>query len=309
MKWAEVTVHTTREATEAVAHFFEEAGITGVIIEDPQLIEEYRHAGQWDYCDLPISTETMVRVIGYLPVLPDLQQKIAQITQKVERLGDFGLDKGSGEILCCEVEEEDWANGWKKHFHAVRVGRQLVVKPSWEAFEASGQDLIIELDPGMAFGTGTHATTTLCMEIMETQLRPGMTVVDVGTGSGILAITAAKLGAGSVLAVDLDPVAVKVATENVEMNGLSGPIIVQQGDLLQNVDAPVDLVVANIIANVIIAMAPEVPLIMKKRGIFIGSGIIDDRLPEVIEAIGRAGLKIEEVIQKDGWAAIVARKE
>lgn len=309
MKWAEVTVNTTREATEAVAHFFEVAGAAGVIIEDPQLIEEYRSTGKWDYCDLPVSTETRVQVIGYLPVLPDLQTKLAELSQQVQGLIDFGLDIGSGEICCREVAEEDWANGWKKHFHAVRVGQRLVVKPSWEVFAAEEQDLIIELDPGMAFGTGTHATTTLCMETMEARLKPGMSVIDVGTGSGILAITAAKLGASPVLAVDLDPVAVKVAAENVAINGLTERILVRHGDLLQNVDEPADLVVANIIAKIIIAMVADVPRIMKPQGIFIGSGIIDERLAEVVEAVGKAGLHIEEVIQRDGWAAIVARKE
>jgi ribosomal protein L11 methyltransferase len=309
MKWAEITVHTTQEATEAVAHIFATVGATGVIIEDPQLVEQYRNSGCWDYCDLPVSEDTMVRVIGYLPMLSDWANALEEIRRRVDELDECGLDKGSGEITWTDIAEEDWATGWKKYYHPVRVGHRLVIKPSWEEFASEPQDLIIELDPGMAFGTGTHATTTLCMEAIETYLKPGMSVVDVGTGSGVLAVAAAKLGASSVLAIDLDPVAVKAAQENVVMNDAQNLVRVLHGDLLQRVTEPADMVVANIIANVIIGMAADVPKIMKPQGLFIASGIIDERLAEVKEAIAHAGLHTLLVQQKNGWSAIIARKE
>lgn len=308
MQWAEITVRTTQEATEAVANLFTEAGATGVIIEDPGLVEQYRSVGAWDYCDLPVSTETDVRVVGYLPVLPELEEQLAEFRHRVSLLRDL-LDMGPGDITSRVVEEEDWANGWKKYYHPLRVGTRLVIKPSWEIFEATEQDLVIELDPGMAFGTGTHATTTLCMEAMETYLKPDMSVVDVGTGSGVLAIAAAKLGANPVLAVDLDPVAVRVAKENVETNLVADQVHVLHGDLLQKVTQPADMVVANIIANIIMGMVRDVPVILKPCGFFVASGIIDERLEEVKAAICQAGLSIIEIKQKDGWAAVIAQKE
>lgn len=309
MQWAEITVRTTQEATEAVANLFTEAGAAGVVIDDPQLPEKYRHAGTWDYCDLPVSTETDVRVLGYLPVLPNLEERLAELGRKVELLRDFLSDVGAGEISWRKVEEEDWANGWKKYYHVMRIGTRLVIKPSWEAYNAAPEDLVIEMDPGMAFGTGTHATTTLCMETMEKYVQPAMSVIDVGTGSGVLAVTAAKLGAAPILAVDLDPVAVKTAAENVLINNVAGQVTVVEGDLLKKAGQPADLVVANIVADVIMRMIDDVLYILKPQGLFIASGIIDERLEAVKTAMVKAGLALLEIRRQEGWAAIVARKE
>jgi ribosomal protein L11 methyltransferase len=309
MQWAEVTVVTTQEATEAVANLFAEAGATGVVIDDPQLVEQYRQTGSWDYCDLPVSKETDVRVVGYLPVLPGLDDQLTALRGNIARLRNFLSDIGSGQISWRVVEDEDWANGWKRYYHPLRIGTRLVIKPSWEDYNAAPQDLIIELDPGMAFGTGTHATTTLCMEAVEFYIQPGMSVIDVGTGSGVLAITAAKLGAFPVLAVDLDPVAVGVAKENIIINKVDDQVEVLQGDLLRSVTQPADMVVANIVADIIIGMVCDVLYILKPHGIFIASGIIDERLEEVKTAILQTGLSIADVRQKEGWAVIIARKE
>lgn len=309
MQWAEITVVTTQEATDAVANLFTEAGAAGVLIEDPQLVERYRHSGSWDYCDLPVSRETGVRVVGYLPVLPGLEDQVAALRNKVALLRNFLSDIGSGEITWRAVQDEDWANGWKKYYHPLRIGMHLVIKPSWETYAAIPQDLIIELDPGMAFGTGTHATTTLCMEAMELYVKPGMSVIDVGTGSGVLAVTAAKLGAYPVLAVDVDPVAVSVAKENAIMNKVADQIEVLQGDLLRSVTQHADMVVANIVADVIMGMVRDVVYILKPLGMFIASGIIDERLEEVKAAVLQAGLSLVDIRQKDGWAAVIAHKE
>jgi len=308
MQWAEITVRTTQEATEAVADLFTEAGAAGVIIDDPQLVEQYRGKGVWDYCDLPVSPDRDVRVTSYLPVITGWEDQLAELRRKVSLLPAF-LDTGPGEITWRLVEEEDWANGWKKYYHPLRIGEKLVIKPSWEDYTPAPQELVIELDPGMAFGTGTHATTTLCMEAMEHYIKPGMSLIDVGTGSGVLAITAAKLGASPVLAVELDPMAVRVATENVRANHVAAQVEIRQGDLLQSVSQAADVVVANIVADVIIGMVPAVSAVLKPHGLFIASGIIDERLEDVKTAIGGAGLFAVGVRQRDGWASIVARKE
>jgi len=308
MQWAEITVRTTQEATEAVADLFTAAGAAGVIIDDPQLVEQYRGKGVWDYCDLPVPPDGDVRVTGYLPVIAGWEEQLAELSGRVRLLPAF-LDAGPGEITCRLVEEEDWANGWKKYYHPLRIGKKLVIKPSWEDYTPAAHELVIELDPGMAFGTGTHATTTLCMEALEHYIKPGTSLIDVGTGSGVLAITAAKLGASPVLAVELDPVAVRVATENVRANQVAAQVEVRQGDLLQSVSRAADLVVANIVADVIIGLAPAVSAVLKSGGLFIASGIIDERLENVKTALGRAGLSTVEMKQRDGWAAIVARKE
>ena len=308
MQWAEITVRTTQEATEAVADLFTAAGAAGVIIDDPQLVEQYRGKGVWDYCDLPVSPDHDVRVTGYLPVMAGWEEQLAEVRRKVKLLPAF-LDAGPGEISWRLVEEEDWANGWKKYYHPLRIGEKLVIKPSWEVYNPVSHELVIELDPGMAFGTGTHATTTLCMEAMEQYLKPGMSLIDVGTGSGVLAITAAKLGAAPVLAVELDPVAVRVATDNVRVNQVAAQVEVRQGDLLQSVSQAADVVVANIVANVIIAMVPAVLAVLKSHGLFIASGIIDERLEDVKRAMAGTGLSTVDVRHKDGWAVIVARRE
>ncbi|MDD4334813.1 MAG: 50S ribosomal protein L11 methyltransferase, partial [Desulfotomaculaceae bacterium] len=204
---------------------------------------------------------------------------------------------------------EDWAGAWKKYYKPVRVGRRLVIKPSWEDYQPLAGDLIIEMDPGMAFGSGTHATTALCLRLLEKYVRPGSSVYDIGTGSGILAIAAARLEAGKVRAVDIDPVACKTAAENVAGNNAGTVVSVQQGNLAEPLPYGADLIVANIIANVIAGFAPHAAAALKPGGIFIASGIIRERAEMVRKAFAAAGLAICEE-QADGlWIAIAANKE
>lgn len=309
MKWAEISIQTTHEATEAVADIFHGLGANGVVIEDPELINSYRRSGTWDYCDIPEAEDTAtVTVKAYLPVDDRLDDKLRLFEERVTELVRHDIDKGRGLISWREVHEADWANAWKEHFHPVRIGERLVVKPSWEDYPAADDDLVIELDPGMAFGTGTHATTAMAMRVLEEIVRPGDTVFDVGTGSGILAVAAAKLGAGAVRAVDLDPVAVKVAGENVAANAAGDKVTVAAGDLLTGVTGQADIIIANIVAAVIMRLVPDVPGRLKDGGLFLAGGVIADRLGDVTDAILAAGLTVEKVLEEGEWTTILARK-
>lgn len=309
MKWAEISIQTTHEATEAVADLFHELGASGVVIEDPELVSSYRRAGIWDYCDIPEDADPeIVTVKAYLPADDQLDDKLRQFEQQVNDLGQHDLDKGNGCIQCREVQDEDWASCWKEYYHPIKIGEKIVIKPSWEVYASLPDELVIELDPGMAFGTGTHHTTAMCVRCLEDLVKPGSIVFDIGTGSGILAIAAAKLGAAKVLAVDLDPVAVNIAQENVIINHLQPAVSVSLGDLLTGVQGQADVIVANIVADVIIGMLPDVPERLTPGGYFCASGIISDRMADVTEAMLRQGLIVEKVVEEGGWAAMIASK-
>lgn len=307
MKWSEISIQTSHEATEAIANIFHDLGASGVVIEDPELVNTYRRSGSWDYCDIPEELETeVVTIKAYLPVDEFLDDKLRVFEERVNRLQDHDLDKGRGWINCREVQEEDWASSWKEYFHPVRVSEHIVIKPSWEDYVPAEDDIIIEIDPGMAFGTGTHHTTSMCIRSLEDVIKPGHTVFDVGTGSGILAVAAAKLGASFVHAIDLDPVAVRVATENVTFNKVAETVKATQGDLLTGVTGKADVIVANIIADIIIKMLPDVRNRLTEKGVFIASGIITERLSDVTQALIENKFVIDKVTEEGGWVAIVA---
>lgn len=309
MKWAEISIETTHEATEVVANIFHELGSSGVVIEDPALINSYRNSGTWEYCDIPEAQDTKTVIVkAYLPADDRLDEKLRLFKKQIDEINSHDLDKGSGLIGCHEINEEDWASSWKEYFHTTPIGDRIVIKPSWEEYQPAENDLVIELDPGMAFGTGTHHTTIMCCRCLETAIEPGAVAFDVGTGSGILAIIAAKLGAASVTAVDLDTVAVRVATENVLANKVEHIVSVRHGDLLTGVSGSADVIIANIIADVIIKLIPDVPAKLKENGVFIASGIISERLGDVTAAILEQGLVVDKVLEEGGWAAMVVRK-
>ena len=220
--WIEVNVAVNHEAVEAVSDVLISAGTKGVAIEDPQLINDLRNSGTWELTDIPEQMNTeVVTVSAYYPDDEELNSRLSFIDEGLklieERIGNYRF----GNTRFRKLAEKDWANEWKQYFHTTHVGKSVVIKPSWEAYEPQPGEKIIKIDPGMAFGTGTHHTTNMCMENIERVLQPGMTVYDVGTGSGILAIAAALLGAKKIVAVDIDAVAVRVAEENIKDNGLS----------------------------------------------------------------------------------------
>ncbi len=308
MKWAEISIKTTHEATDVIAEIFHEVGATGVVIEDPALVNEYRASGAWDYTDIPEATDTeIVTIKAYLPVDELLDDKLDVFKDRVNELAGHNIDKGLGDINCTEIQDEDWSTSWKEFFHPIKVGDIIVIKPSWEEYAASPDDIIIELDPGMAFGTGTHHTTSMCIRLLEELIKGGQDVFDVGTGSGVLAITAAKLGARKVTAVDFDPVAVRVAKENIEINQVDNIITTGQSDLLKSVEGKADVIIANIIADIIIRLLDDIPNRLKIGGTMIASGIIADRLSEVTKSVIDHGLIVDRVVEEGGWVAMVIR--
>lgn len=310
-QWIEVSIQTTHEAAELTAEIMRAAGANnGVVIEDPVLINTLRNSGTWELCDIPEQGNTeVVTVTAYYPEDEELQPRLAQIEEEMAALeASIGTCR-FGNTRFRTVSEQDWANEWKQYFHVTHIGETLVIKPTWEEYTAKADEHIIEIDPGMAFGTGTHHTTCMCMERLEKVLRPGMEVFDVGTGSGILAIAAAKLGAETVKAVDIDATAVRVAAENIAANGLTEKINVKQGDLLQGTEGQADVIIANIIADIIIMLLEDVPGKLKNGGIFLASGIIEERQNDVAAAAAKAGLCVEAVDTKGGWVVMQMRKE
>lgn len=309
MKWMEVTVLTSQEAQEAASEVLYRAGATGVVVEDSVAPILAGDLEDYTPCAEPPLLLCEVRLIAYLPFTESVIAVIESIRAEVAALAEFGLDVGKAEVVAAEVEDEDWATSWKQYYRPIPVGERLLVKPSWESTDPKWQDrLVIELDPGMAFGTGTHETTTMCLEILERADLVGRRVVDVGSGSGILAIAAARLGATHVEALDYDPVAVRVASENVKRNGVSRIVNVQESDLLAAVTGEYDIIVANIIARIIIAALPQVSDRLKEGGIFIASGIIREKADQVAAELAAYGFSLLERRDSGEWVAFVAEK-
>ena len=308
--WTKVTVTTGPEAVEAVAGILMTAGAGGIEIVDPRIWEraaEKDHYGELYPEVEPVLPGTPVKVIGYLagdcrraPILADVEERVLD-------LKELGLDAAPAKVAAELVRESDWAENWKKFYHPRRVGERVVIKPRWEEYEARSGDIVVELDPGMAFGTGEHETTRLCLVQLEKRLQPGWVVYDVGTGSGILALAAARLGADRVEACDLDPVAAAAARENVMYNGLEGKISVQVGTI-EALRGKAQLILANIITDVIVDILPQVVQRLVDGGLFIASGIICERRDEVVEALEAAGLKLLEEDKEAEWVCLVSRK-
>ena len=310
-QWLEVSVKVKHEAEEVTAEILREAGArNGVAIEDPVLYETVRKSLPFELCDpLPEETDlSVVTVTAYYPEDEELQKRLqrieAELTAVEKRIGRFRI----GPTLFRKVSETDWSDEWKQYFHVTRVGKHIVVKPSWESYEPEAEDIVLELDPGMAFGTGTHPTTVLVLEALEKTVHPDTTVFDVGTGSGILAMTAAKLGAKSIKAVDIDGVAVRTAMENIAKAGLADRIEVKQGDLLHGTDGKADVIVANILADIIILLLPDIPGKLKEGGLFFASGIIEDYQQDVTEAAEKVGLRVKEVTRIKDWVGLLMEK-
>ncbi|EQK41930.1 50S ribosomal protein L11 methyltransferase [Paraclostridium bifermentans] len=310
MKWAEITIKTTTEAVEAITNILYEQNVGGVSIEDPKDFKfQKKHEYDWDFVEEEIFNSGYDGVIikTYITEERDVSDDIKLIKEKIEGLKEFGIDVGEAIVELSQVDEEDWANEWKNYYKPTKIGEKIVVKPTWEDYEANDTDLIIELDPGMAFGTGTHETTSMCIRELEKYVKPESKVFDIGCGSGILAIAAAKLGAKDVLAVDLDEVAVKVSKENIELNKVEGSVNALHGNLMEVVKDKADIVVANIIADIIKILAKDIKQFMKDDAVFISSGIIHAKVDEVKEALTQNGLEIVHVESLGEWNAIVSK--
>lgn len=310
MKWCEVSIQTTHEATELISEIFTDLGASGVVIEDPELINDYITSGKWDYTDIPIATETeVVTVKAYLPVNGELEGRLQTFNNEVRLLGERGVSTVPGIISTNELEDEDWSDTWKKYFHTEKPGDRIVIKPTWEKYTAKNNEIVVELDPGAAFGTGTHATTSMCIKELEQLVQPGMKVFDIGTGSGILSIIAAKLGAASIQAVDYDDSVLKIVQENIEQNHVEDKISVGQSDLMKNVQGKANLVIANIVADIIIRLFDQLDDHLEEDGTLLTSGIIEDRIDDVINAAAAHGYGVVKRNENKGWACITFKKQ
>ena len=311
MKWSEICVHTTQVAVEAVSNLLHEVGAQGVVIEDVEDFDKMMaedHFGEiWDASDRETYPTSGVFVKAYIPASSDFQDILAGLKRELEALRTV-LDVGTGDVTVVEMDEEDWAHSWKQYYKPVKISQHLTVVPLWEEYVPQPGENVILLDPGMAFGTGTHPTTMLCIQAIENYIRPNDRVIDVGTGSGVLSIAAAKLGASEVKALDLDQVAVESARENVSTNRVDDVIAVETGDLLKGITGEYDLVVANILADVILLFIEDAYARVKSGGYFITSGIIGAKREEVTAALVAAGFIIEETRVMEDWVAIIAKK-
>ena len=312
MDWIEITIETTSEGADIAAQVLYDVWVTGVVIEDSdsiRLIQEDEDS--WDYIDESIldDMEESVLIKAYLNDDENFEEKFAQIKVKLDQLKKqvTGLDLGSLDVKLNNVKEEDWANNWKKYYKPFKIGERIVIKPSWEKYDKKGDEIVLEMDPGMAFGTGIHETTALCVYALEKYIKPGDRIVDIGCGTGILAISSVLLGAEYATAIDLDSNAVRIAAENVRRNHVEGRVDVIRGNLLDKVEGRYDIAVANILADVIINLSNVIGNYLNPDGLFIASGIILERLQDVTAAAETAGLEIVEKKTKGEWALVVCR--
>jgi ribosomal protein L11 methyltransferase len=304
MRWLELTVRTHPEAVESVSELLSSYTLGGVAIEEAiELLDE----GQ----DYRVLAGEPVQVHAYLPLdgkEKEARQRVAEGLWHLASLGEHFV----GDLRTREVNEEDWANAWKDYFHVTHIGKRLVIRPSWREYTAKDDEVVLELDPGMAFGTGLHPSTRMCLEQIEQRTKSGMRVLDVGTGSGILALAAAKLDAASVYCIDNSSVAVESAAANAAVNKLSDKIVVELGILDEARAARMagrfDMALVNIIAHVIGGMAPQLAQVLVPGGLLIASGIIEARRVDAEPALLAAGLELIDQTMIDDWIVLILRK-
>lgn len=304
--WQELTITVSREAEEAVSNILIDLGSQGVAIDDSA-----DYLGQVDqYGELfpEVEQSERVRITGYYPDSVDIEDIAAQANERLAELDGFGLETGDIELTRQELAEEDWADNWKKYFEPARITHDLTIVPSWTDYEVTTGEKIIKLDPGMAFGTGTHPTTKMSLFALEQVLRGGETVLDVGTGSGVLSIASSLLGAKEIFAYDLDDVAVRVAQENIALNAGTENIHVVAGDLLKGVDIEADVIVANILADILVNLTDDAYRLLKDEGYLIMSGIISEKWDLVRESAEAAGFFLETHMIQGEWNACVFKK-
>ncbi|MGI6315820.1 MAG: 50S ribosomal protein L11 methyltransferase [Christensenellales bacterium] len=314
MNYTKVVVHTTTLGAEIVSGILDTVGVEGVIIEDRADICIYRHEESgWDYIDEHIADGMSpdVLVIGYLSEDACLNDRMAKLRERINqtRETNFGIDVGSLALETASVKEEDWANNWKKYYKPFPVGERLWVRPVWEQAACPAERTELVMDPGMAFGTGTHETTGMCLELLEKYVSKDMKIYDIGCGSGILAIASLKLGASVALAVDKDPVCIDATHNNLALNHMEDTgMTVRLGNLLDGIDEPADLIVSNIIDEVIISMAEAAKAHLPKGGVWIVSGITKERREDVEKALMDARMFLLDTRSRGEWVAMAWRK-
>lgn len=323
MKWYELSVHTTQAGLEIVAARFDMLGITQLVIEESResvgaFLEE--NAKYWDYAELDeLVSEEGPCVRAYVAALGENEALLREAEASFAALAkeDLGVDLGSLRFTCLVRDEEDWANNWKRYYKPLPIGEGLLICPSWEEAGVAGAGrAVLSMDPGMAFGTGSHHTTRMCLEYLDAMDLEGKRLLDLGCGSGVLSIAALLLGAASATAVDIDPVAAKIARENAQRNGIGEErYTVCAGDALtdgalrkQLAAGRYDVVSANIVADVIIALCPLVRDCLRPEGRFLCSGVIAERLAEVLAALKANGFAVIEEKAAEDWRAILAKR-
>lgn len=322
MEWIEVFLAVSQEGLEPMAGVLYQCGLTGLMIHDETDFQEFlaNPHRQWDYVADELVEEKAHLQTGITFFLRDNlygREQLVQIKGALAAVqaSEKEMDLGTLEMTVKNVQEEDWANNWKKFFKPFPVGEKIMIKPSWEELSEPTDKLVLKIDPGHIFGTGTHETTQLCMELIEKYVRKGDKMLDIGCGSGILSIAALLLEAREADAVDIDPNAIQIAYENSDRNGIDrGLYHVCAGNILEDSQLhdkysgkQYDLVAANIVADVVIGLTKQVPDYLKTGGIFLCSGIITERKEDVLTALAAGGFRVEDIREKKGWVAIAAR--
>ena len=322
MDWLEIFIATSQEGLEIVCGLLYSCGLTGLMIEDKNEFDAFLENPDrdWDYIEEGLVEEKHSKPTGITFFVTDNingMETLNLVKSSLDRLAEtekeFNL--GSLKLTMKNVKEEDWANNWKKYFKPFPIGEKIIIKPSWEEFLEPEGKTILNIDPGHIFGTGTHETTQACIEHIENYVKKGDRILDIGCGSGILSLASLLLGGEYAAAVDIDPNAIKIVTENMEMNDIDKDRFdVYAGDILEDEKfislfsgKAYDVIEANIVADIIIALCPIIPQFIKDNGIFISSGIISDRFDDVVYALEENGFKVKDVKRKKDWVAICAQ--
>ena len=312
MDWIKVSIFTTSEGIEPLSGRLYQLGITGLEIEDEKDFKDFLENNKqyWDYVDdeLIKEKEGETEVIAYVSDNAAGHEMLMAIRNTVAEMKQLDDENEFGrlEIHIDNMKEEDWANNWKKYFHPLEVGEKILIKPEWEELKDNTDRIVFNINPGMSFGTGGHYTTQLCIETLEKYIKPGVKVLDLGCGSGILSVAGLLLGAGSAVGVDIDALAVKTAVANAEINHVGDKFTGICGNLADKVTGTFDVVVANIVADVVILLTKDAPRFMKPDTVYIMSGIIDTREDDVLACLAD---KFEIIDRKEekGWVALAAK--
>ncbi len=315
MIWHEIKVLTSLEVSDAISDFLSEIGAKGVSILDPEEVRFLEDNPQLNPAPDFVGFEQEfldnlgddVVIKAYFSDLEDIFPIVEAVREKLIFASEF-LEIGKGEVSVSIVDEEDWATSWKKYYKPLKISERIVIKPSWEDYSPSSGEIIIELDPGMAFGTGTHETTSMCLKLLDEYMDDEIdTVIDVGCGTGILGIAAAKLGATKVSAYDIDDNSVRISKENAEMNDVASAFSVRKNDLLKGITEKCDLIIANIVADIVILMLPDARKLLEKDGLLICSGVIHDRVADIETAFETNSFEIEKKTVDGEWNAYAVR--